>query len=350
MTQKMIVLGLESSCDETAAAIVDMSAPPSSRILSNVVHSQIELHASFGGVVPEIAAREHLSWINLVIPEALKQAEVGFDGLDLVASTAGPGLIGGLIIASVAGRAIAQACGCAYQDTNHLAGHALTARLTDDLPFPYLLLLVSGGHSQLIVVEGPTQYKILGSTIDDAVGEAFDKVSNLLNLPLPGGPALEKLAKSGDPHRFDLPIPLKNKPGFDFSFSGLKTAARRALELIEEPTEQDKADLAASFQAAAAQSLSHKTKGAMKFCTELYGRSLPLAVAGGVAANELIRKDLQALAESYDVPLTAAPLDLCGDNAAMIAWAGGEQWQGKSSIDWSFAPKPRWPLSELSQE
>ena len=344
----MFVLGIEASCDETAAAVIDMAAPAGQRIRSNIVRSQIDLHRTFGGVVPEIAARAHLDWIDLVIPEALKTAELDAADLDLIAATAGPGLVGGLVVAAMAGRAMAQALTLPYQDTNHLAGHALTARLTHDLPYPYLLLLVSGGHSQLLVVEGPFDFTLLGSTIDDAVGEAFDKVAKLLDLGFPGGPAVEAKAASGDARRFDLPIPLKNKPNFDFSFSGLKTAVRRALELLEDPTDQDKADLAASFQAAAAASLEVKTRRALRHCQEIYGRALPLAVAGGVAANQVIRAKLEGLAEEFAVPLCAAPLFLCGDNAAMIAYAGGEQWQAKSELKWDMAPRPRWPLVELS--
>ncbi len=344
----MLVLGLEASCDETAVAVVEMTAAPGKRIRANLVHSQIDLHRSFGGVVPEIAARAHLDWMDVLIPKALEEAGVQAPDLGLVAATAGPGLIGGLIVSAVSGRAFAQALGIPYQDTNHLAGHALTARLTDDVPYPYLLLLVSGGHSQLLVVEGPSQFQQLGSTIDDAVGEAFDKVAKLLGLGFPGGPAVEAYAKRGDPHRFDLPIPLKSKPGFDFSFSGLKTAVRRALELIEAPNDQDKADLAASFQHAASVSLATKTRKALTHSAEVYGRALPLAVAGGVAANATVRSLLDQAAHEFGVPLYAAPLRLCGDNAAMIAYAGGEQWQAKPEQAWDFAPRPRWPLAELS--
>lgn len=346
----MIVLGLEASCDETAAAVVNMSAPPGKRILSNVVHSQIDLHRQFGGVVPEIAARAHLDWMDLVIPRALTEAQIEPPALDLVAATSGPGLIGGLVVSALAGRAMAQALGCAYQDTNHLAGHALTARLTDDTPFPYLLLLVSGGHSQLLIVEGPWRFTPLGSTIDDAVGEAFDKVAKLLDLGFPGGPAVEACAQTGDPKRFDLPIPLHNKPNFDFSFSGLKTAVRRALELLEHPKAQDKADLAASFQAAAATSLTIKTRRALQHCKDRYGSGLPLAVAGGVAANRTLGRQLAALAAEFGTTVSAAPLSLCGDNAAMIAYAGGAQWQEKPELRWDRAPQPRWPLSDLSAQ
>ncbi len=345
----MIVLGLEASCDETAAAVADTNAVPEARILANVVHSQIDLHAEFGGVVPEIAARAHLDWMDLVVPEALKQAGLGFEQLELVAATAGPGLIGGLLVSAMAGRAIAQAWGLPYHDTNHLAGHALTARLTDALPYPYLLLLVSGGHSQLVVVEGPWAFVPLGGTLDDAVGEAFDKVGTLLGLGFPGGPKVEACARAGDPHRFALPVPLKNRPGFDLSFSGLKTAVRRALELLGSVTDTDRSDLAASFQAAAAESLAHKTEAAMVHCREAYGRALPLAVAGGVAANRVIRHRLASLAARFDVAFVPAPLSLCGDNAAMIAYAGGEQWQAKPEVRWDRLPRPRWPLHELGE-
>lgn len=342
----MLVLGLEASCDETAASVVDMAAVPGARILSSVVWSQMDQHRAFGGVVPEIAARAHLSAMDKVIAAALEEA--GEPDLDLVAATAGPGLIGGLIVAAVSGRAFAQARGLPYQDVNHLAGHGLTARLTDAAPYPYLLLLVSGGHSQILVVKGPHDFERLGSTIDDAVGEAFDKVAKLLGLGFPGGPAVERRAELGDPNRFDLPIPLKNKPGFDFSFSGLKTAVRRALELLPNPNDQDISDLAASFQSAASQSLIFKTRKAMAHVAETYGRALPLAVAGGVAANGTIRAGLEDVVGQFDVPLYAAPLSLCGDNAAMIAYAGGEQWAERQEQVWDLAPRPRWPLTELS--
>jgi len=343
----MLVLGLEASCDETAAAVIDMAAQPGARILSSIVHAQLDLHRSFGGVVPEIAARAHLDWMDLVIPAALEEAGVEASDLGLVAATVGPGLVGGLVVSALAGRGFAQALALPYHDTNHLAGHALTARLTHDAPYPYLLLLVSGGHSQLVVVEAPHRFVTLGTTIDDAVGEAFDKVAKLLDLGFPGGPAVEACAKTGDAQRFDLPIPLKNKPGFDFSFSGLKTAVRRTLELLEDVSAQDKADLAASFQAAACESLRIKTARAMAHCQMLYGHALPLAVAGGVAANQQIRSALDSLAADYEVPLYAAPLALCGDNAAMIAYAGGAQWLASDrQVTWDKAPRPRWPLSE----
>ena len=343
----MLVLGLEASCDETAASVVDMAAAPGKRILSSVVWSQMDQHRAFGGVVPEIAARAHLSAMDRVIAAALEEA--GDPDPDLVAATAGPGLIGGLIVAAVSGRAFAQARGLPYQDVNHLAGHGLTARLTDDAPYPYLLLLVSGGHSQILVVKGPHEFERLGSTIDDAVGEAFDKIAKVLGLGFPGGPAVEKRAKLGDATRFDLPIPLKNKPGYDFSFSGLKTAVRRALELLPDPNEQDISDLAASFQSAASKSLIFKTRKAMAHVAETHGRALPLAVAGGVAANGTIRAGLEDVVARFDVPLFAAPLSLCGDNAAMIAYAGGEQWAERQKQVWDLAPRPRWPLTELAQ-
>ena len=341
----MIVLGLEASCDETAAAVVDMDAPRDTRILSSVIWSQIDQHRAFGGVVPEIAARAHLSAMDRVMAKALEEANT--PQIDLVAATAGPGLIGGLIVATASGRAYAQALGLPYQDVNHLAGHGLTARLTDDIPYPYLLLLISGGHSQILVVKGCHAFERLGTTIDDAVGEAFDKVAKLLGLGFPGGPALEKCAYPGDPQRFALPVPLKNRPGFDFSFSGLKTAVRRALELLPSPEDQDRADLAASFQAAAAESLAVKTRKAMSYIKEVYGQPLPLAVAGGVAANATICATLEGIARDFSVPLYSAPLSLCGDNAAMIAYAGGEQWAARQEQVWDMAPRPRWPLEEL---
>lgn len=335
-----LVLGIETSCDETAAAIVDGAGT----IHANVVFSQIEDHAPFGGVVPEIAARAHLDHLQPVIARALEEAGLGFDELDAVAATGGPGLIGGVLVGTMTAKAIAMARGIPYLAVNHLEAHALTARLTDKVAFPYLLLLVSGGHCQLIAVEGLGRYRRLGTTIDDAVGEAFDKTAKLLGMGYPGGPALEKTAAGGDPKRFDLPRPMVGKPGCDFSFSGLKTAVRQKVEAIAAPTEQDIADIAASFQEAVAGSLVNRSRNAIRAFSEAHGTGHALVVAGGVAANQRIRAALSELATASGMSFTAPPIALCTDNAAMVAWAGVERLQAGESDPLSFAPRPRWPL------
>ena len=335
-----LVLGIETSCDETAAAIVDGAGT----VHANVVFSQIEDHAPFGGVVPEIAARAHLDHLQPVIARALKEAGLGFGDLDAVAATGGPGLIGGVLVGTMTAKAIAMARGIPYLAVNHLEAHALTARLTDKVAFPYLLLLVSGGHCQLIAVEGLGRYRRLGTTIDDAVGEAFDKTAKLLGMGYPGGPALEKAAAGGNPKRFDLPRPMVGKPGCDFSFSGLKTAVRQKVEALDSPTEQDIADIAAAFQEAVAGSLVNRCRNAIRAFSEEHGTGHALVVAGGVAANQRLRAALSELAEQSGMSFTAPPIALCTDNAAMVAWAGIERLQAGESDPLSFAPRPRWPL------
>lgn len=334
------VLGIETSCDETAAAIVAGDR----KLLANVVFSQIEDHAPFGGVVPEIAARAHLDHLQPVIARALEEAGLGFDDLDAVAATGGPGLIGGVLVGTMTAKAIAMAHRIPYLAVNHLEAHALTARLTDKVAFPYLLLLVSGGHCQLIAVEGLGQYRRLGTTIDDAVGEAFDKTAKLLGLGYPGGPALEKAAGNGNPKRFDLPRPMTGKPGCDFSFSGLKTAVRQKIEAIAAPTEQDIADIAAAFQEAVADSLVNRCQNAIRVFSGQHGTGHTLVVAGGVAANQRLRTALALIAEQTGMRFTAPPVALCTDNAAMVAWAGIERLEAGESDPLSFAPRPRWPL------
>jgi N6-L-threonylcarbamoyladenine synthase len=344
-----IVLGIESSCDETAAAVVDDQR----RVLSDVVLSQIADHAPYGGVVPEIAARAHIECLDGLIGEAMRRAGVDFDDLDAVAATAGPGLIGGVMIGLVTAKAICAARKLALIGVNHLEGHALTARLTDGVDFPYLLLLVSGGHCQLIDVRGVGDYRRLGTTIDDAVGEAFDKAAKMMGLGYPGGPLIEQAAKGGDAARFDLPRPMKGRPGCDFSFSGLKTAVRRALELIPGGelgaagggvADRDKADLAASFQAAVADALADRTSNAMKLFSEGHAGPRRLVVAGGVAANQAIRRRLATLAENQGFDLVVPPPHLCTDNAAMIAWAGVERLGLGLTDDLTISARARWPL------
>lgn len=341
-----LVLGIETSCDETAAAIVARDATGRGRVLANVVRSQWEKHQAFGGVVPEIAARAHVECLDTLIAEAMRQAGLGFSQLDLIAATAGPGLIGGLIVGLVTGKALALAERKPFAAINHLEAHALTVGLTDGVRPPYLVLLVSGGHTQLIAVEAVGRYHRLGSTIDDALGEAFDKTAKLLGLDMPGGPAVERLAKGGDATRFTLPRPMLGRAEAHFSFAGLKTAVRHAALAIAPLKEQDVADLCASFQVAVAESVADRTKRAMEQSIERFGGAgqRRLVVAGGVAANEALRKALAAVADKEGFLFYAPPIALCGDNAAMIAWTGAERL-ALGSIDGLDAPvRPRWPL------
>jgi N6-L-threonylcarbamoyladenine synthase len=341
----VIVLGIETSCDETAAAIVDDSRA----IRANVVYSQLEEHRAYGGVVPEIAARAHLNVIDGVVRRALDEAGIGLDGLDGVAATAGPGLIGGVIVGVMTAKGIAAARGLPFLAVNHLEGHALTARLTDDVAFPYLLLLVSGGHCQLLSVEGPGRYTQLGGTVDDAVGEAFDKTAKMLGLGFPGGPAVQAAAEGGDPKRFDFPRPMKGREGCDFSFSGLKTAVRQAVvKLPEGPiAPKDASDLCASFQQAVADVVADRCAHAIARFAEAHPDGNTLVVAGGVAANTALRERLAALCALTGFRFVAPPQKLCTDNGAMIAWAGLERLRRGIADPLDFAPRPRWPLAEL---
>ncbi|MBU0725839.1 MAG: tRNA (adenosine(37)-N6)-threonylcarbamoyltransferase complex transferase subunit TsaD [Alphaproteobacteria bacterium] len=337
----MIILGIETSCDETAAAVVTADR----RILSNVVLSQLDEHRPYGGVVPEIAARAHLDHIDRLVAEAMEQAGIGFGDLSAVAATGGPGLIGGVIVGVMTAKAIAAVHGKPFLAVNHLEGHALTARLTDDVAFPYLLLLVSGGHCQLLLVEGVGRYSLLGSTIDDAVGEAFDKTAKMLGLSYPGGPALERAARGGDPARFALPRPMAGRPGCDFSFSGLKTAVRHMVEKMHRPlSEKNRADLAASFQAAVCDSMAGRARNALRGLSRSHPEVRTMVVAGGVAANQTIRAALTELCAEFDYRFVAPPMALCTDNAAMIAWAGLERFRLGQADTLDFAPRPRWPL------
>lgn len=341
---EMIVLGIETSCDETAAAVVDGER----RILANEVFSQIEDHSPFGGVVPEVAARAHLSLIDGVIERALEQSGLGLDDLDGIAATGGPGLIGGVLVGVMTAKAIAAVKGCPFIAVNHLEGHALTARLTDNVDFPYLLLLVSGGHCQVLAVEGVGQYRRLGTTIDDALGEAFDKTAKMLGLGFPGGPAVERTAETGDGNRFSLPRPLKGRPGADFSFSGLKTKVRQTIEELPpgDLKDQDVADLCASFQTAAGDVLTDRVANAMESFQDLFPetKSPVLVVAGGVAANRALRSRLQSLSGEKGFQFIAPPPNLCTDNGAMIAWTGIERLRLGDTDEMTFRPRPRWPL------
>ncbi len=340
----MILLGIETSCDETAAAIVDGER----RILANRVLSQLDEHRPYGGVVPEIAARSHLEHLNGLIEGALEDAGLTLDGLDGIAATAGPGLIGGVFVGVLTAKALAAARGLPFVAVNHLEGHALTVRLTEGIEFPYLLLLVSGGHCQLLAVEGVGRYRRYGSTIDDAVGEAFDKTAKLLGLGYPGGPLVERAAKDGDPNRFSLPRPMLGRAELDFSFSGLKTAVRNEVQKLGELGPGDVSDMAAAFQAAVGDVLADRSARALTRFREETGRAGPLVVAGGVAANGALRQRLAETAETAGAQLIAPPPALCTDNAAMIAWAGLERLRLGLSDPLAFAPRPRWPLSELT--
>ena len=343
----MIVLGIETSCDETAAAIVTDAR----EIRADVVLSQLDDHTPYGGVVPEIAARAHLEHLDGLIRRAMEESGLGFGDIDAVAATGGPGLIGGVIVGVMTAKAIAAARKLPFIAVNHLEGHALTARLTDDVPFPYLLLLVSGGHCQLLVVEGVGQYRRLGTTIDDAVGEAFDKTAKLLGLGYPGGPLVEKAAgQATNPGRFDLPRPMVGRPGCDFSFSGLKTAVRRHVEELGKPLSlEDQADLAAAFQNTVAEVMADRCARAIRQFKEAHPQGGALVVAGGVAANKTLRARLSTLAEKQGMAFVAPPLRLCTDNAAMIAWAGIERLRLGQTDPLNFAPRPRWPLDPTAK-
>ena len=341
----LTVLGLETSCDETAASVVRLSADGEATVLSSVVHSQIDDHAAYGGVVPEIAARSHVEMIDGVVRRAMDEAGLTYERLDGVAATAGPGLVGGVMVGLSFGKAVALARGLPLIAVNHLEGHAVSARLGGRADYPFLLLLVSGGHCQLLEVRGVGEMTRLGTTIDDAAGEAFDKIAKALGLGYPGGPALEKLAESGDGSRFDLPRALLGRKDCDFSFSGLKTAAARLAQACE--TDQQRADLADAVQTAIARQLSERSDRALKTYAEDHPHRL-FVVAGGVAANRTVRATLQATAEKNGFAFLAPPMAYCTDNAAMIALAGAERLRKGLVSDIDTAARPRWPLDEYS--
>lgn len=366
MGETITFLGLESSCDDTAAAVVRLQGGRA-EILSSVVAGQVALHADFGGVVPELAARAHVEKLDLCVEEALAQAGLSLENMDGIAVTAGPGLIGGVMAGVMCAKGLAAGAGLPLVGVNHLAGHALTPRLTDGLAFPYLMLLVSGGHCQFLIVRGPEEFTRLGGTIDDAPGEAFDKTAKLLGLPQPGGPAVEAEARNGDAKRIAFPRPLLDRPGCDMSFSGLKTALLRARDAAMAEagglTRQDRADLCAGFQAAVSDVLAEKSRRALRVLGEAYGTHAEpihmsyanqngqeyapvLAVAGGVAANSVIRAALERVCEEAGATFLAPPLRLCTDNAAMIAWAGIERFRIGARDGMDLAARPRWPLDQ----
>jgi N6-L-threonylcarbamoyladenine synthase len=342
----LTVLGIETSCDETAAAVVRRRAGQTGEILSNVVLSQDAAHAAYGGVVPEIAARAHIAHLDRLVGQALSEARLGWKDLDGVAATAGPGLIGGLIVGLMTAKAIALAHGLPLMAVNHLEAHALTPGLTEGLRPPYLLLLISGGHTQLLSVEDVAHYRRYGTTIDDALGEAFDKTAKLLDLGFPGGPAVERAAQGGDAGRFALPRPMKGRDNCNFSFSGLKTAIRLMAEDLRPLKSEDIADLCAGFQAAVAETVADRVMRAMaRFRAEHPHVVAPaLVVSGGVAANRMLRHTFEALTRQQGFHLSLPPPALCTDNAAMVAWAGAERL-ARGLIDGFDAPaRARWPL------
>ena len=336
-----LILGIETSCDETAAAIVS----DAKEIRSNVVLSQIADHIPYGGVVPEIAARAHLDHIESVIARALEDAKTKLSDIDAIAVTGGPGLIGGVIVGVMIGKAIASVQNKPFIAVNHLEGHALTVRLTNDVPFPFLLLLVSGGHCQFLMVKNVGDYQKLGGTVDDALGEAFDKTAKMLGLDYPGGPAVENLARGGNERAYKFPTPMKGREGCDFSFSGLKTAVRLKIQEFGVLDEQQKADICASFQFTAGESICDRTRNAMQLFASHYPNGKHFVLAGGVAANHYLRGRLETVAAEFGMALVAPPVKLCTDNAAMIAWAGLERFRLAMVDGLDFEPKARWPLA-----
>ncbi len=352
MKHTITILGIESSCDDTGAAVLRQDGSNPAEILSNIVYGQSDLHADFGGVVPEIAARAHAEKLDVAVSEALTTANLKPSDLDAIAVTAGPGLIGGVMSGVMCAKGLSAGLNLPLVGVNHLAGHALTPRLTDQVEYPYLMLLVSGGHCQFLIARGPDDFSRLGGTIDDAPGEAFDKTARLLGLPQPGGPSVQAEAQKGDAKRFKFPRPLMDRPGCDMSFSGLKTALLRARDaIIAEKgglTTQDRADLCASFQEAVVDVICKKTARALQVYMDENPQPPTLAVAGGVAANTAIRAGLETLCHNLACAFVAPPLALCTDNAAMIAYAGLERFNDGHRDDMTLVARPRWPLDKTA--
>jgi len=335
----MNILGIETSCDDTGIGIISSDK----KILANIVYSQIQEHAPYKGVVPEIASRSHMKALDIVFQEAMETSGIKLSEIDAVAATAGPGLIGGVIVGTMFGKGLAYSLGKPYIAINHMEGHLLSPRITNDLEFPYLMLLVSGGHCQFVAALGLGDYKILGSTLDDAVGEAFDKTGKMLGLDYPAGPMIEKLARSGDPKKFDLPKPLYHRKNCDFSFSGLKTAVR---ELVAKTSAEDLNDICASFQYTIGEIIKERSSKAIDAFAEI-ADSKSFAIAGGVAANQYIRSQLESLLSDRGFKLYAPPMNLCTDNGIMIAWAGCERFEAGYTSSQDFAPRAVWSLENL---
>ena len=345
MSKKPLILGIESSCDETSASLITENKEGLPIILSNIISSQVKVHRKFGGVVPELAARSHLEKIDIIVKQALERSEKKIEEIDAVASTAGPGLVVCLSVGLSFGKALASAINKPFIAVNHLEGHALSPKLNSKIDYPYLLLLISGGHSQFLNVKNLGKYKRLGTTIDDALGEAFDKTAKLLGVDFPGGPKIEIMSKKGDPNRYDLPKPIFNRGGCNLSFAGLKTAVLKITKKIK--TKQEKLDLAASFQKTIEDILYKKTKIAFKeFEKENKPKEKKFVVAGGVASNKRIRSMLINLCEENNYQSIFPPIELCCDNAAMIAMVGLEKFKLKQFDDLDYPVKPRWPLDE----
>jgi len=339
----VIVLGIETSCDETAVAIINSN----NQVLSNKLFSQIDLHKKFGGVVPEIAARSHVEFLPHLIEEAFEDAKMTLNDIDAVATTGGPGLIGGVIVGVMYGKTLASCINKKFIAINHLEGHALVPKMTENIEYPYLLLLVSGGHCQIVMIEELGKYSIIGKTIDDAAGEAFDKVAKLLNIGYPGGPIVEQYAKKGNERAFEFPKPLLKKGGCDFSFSGLKTAVRNQINKLEEISEQDKADVCASFQYTVSEIINYKILEALKLFSCKFPNSKNVVISGGVAANQYLRQKLSENIKNLGYKLFYPPIDLCTDNAVMIAYAGMERLKNGDHSNLDFEPKSRWNLDEI---
>jgi len=344
MSKKPIILGIESSCDETAASVITENEQGIPIILSNIVSSQVEVHKEFGGVVPELAARAHIEKIDWIVQKAIDESKIKIENIDAVASTAGPGLIVCLSVGLSFGKSFASTMNIPFISVNHLEGHALSPKLNSVLNYPYLLLLISGGHSQYLSVGGIGNYKRLGTTIDDALGEAFDKTAKLLGIEFPGGPQIEILAEKGDPDKYQLPKPIFHKGGCNLSFAGLKTAILKVSKNIK--SEQDKFDIAASFQKTILEIMYKKTKNAFSEYEKNNLNNKTFVVAGGVAANNKIRTMLINLCEENNYKNIFPPINLCGDNAAMIAMVGLEKFKLKQFNNLDFPAKPRWPLDE----
>ncbi|MBQ8293816.1 MAG: tRNA (adenosine(37)-N6)-threonylcarbamoyltransferase complex transferase subunit TsaD [Alphaproteobacteria bacterium] len=349
-----LCLGIESSCDETSAAIVDSNR----NILAHIIYSQIPEHQKYGGVVPELAARAHILAIDEVVKQTLAKAGKEFSDVDVIAATAGPGLIGGVLVGWMAATGMAQAAGKPLVAVNHLEGHALVPRLCAtvasgaigdaNVEFPYLLMLASGGHCQILLVRGVGNYELIGQTLDDSAGEAFDKVAKMLGLGYPGGPIVDARAKNGNPRAFQFPRPLCDKPGCDFSFSGIKTAARTFLGRVTQPLSDEYInDFCASFQASVVDCIINRLGNAVRDSRVMAAAPRTLVVAGGVAKNSAIRSAMESLAERHNMVFAAPPMNLCTDNGAMIAWAGLENYRIGRVVDSPIAPRPRWPLTEL---